>query len=417
MESRINNLIVWLIAIGLLFPLFFQLSGGIYNSVRLVSDSGGMLNQLPLPISIVACLLGIVVLIRNSRQAVTALIFIAALAIAMLLSFLFADTNPDAGRRKLLLAAQFLLPTMGLVLGQLVRDDRKIVPRAFMWILLLLVPFQLLVGWSQKTLTLMHHLYVFSIYQHFQFVPVVFVAAFAVVMAHLWDEQKGLLRLLTIVMGIYVVASASFLAIGLYAGFILVFFVRRMLQLKRGVVGSLTVGAGIVAAVLVMGLYYSVAKTSTSIADDNGQYIGKFQALSDGKMPINLKSRFADWTLYVNGISESSRTLVFGHAEPPPREVKTSAHNWYLDFAYNFGLISLVPTFLLIAYSALLAWRHRRFLTVETWWLAGLVAFLVLVDNNFKVTLRQPYPGIFAYFLWGLLLSRLQAISPSKAGH
>jgi hypothetical protein len=45
-----------------------------------------------------------------------------------------------------------------------------------------------------------------------------------------------------------------------------------------------------------------------------------------------------------------------------------------------------------------------------------MVAFLVLVDSNFKVTLRQPYPGIFAYFLWGLLLSRLRPRPAARPG-
>ena len=37
-----------------------------------------------------------------------------------------------------------------------------------------------------------------------------------------------------------------------------------------------------------------------------------------------------------------------------------------------------------------------------------ILARRVVIDSNFKVTLRQPYPGIFAYFMWGLLLSRLR---------
>ena len=37
----------------------------------------------------------------------------------------------------------------------------------------------------------------------------------------------------------------------------------------------------------------------------------------------------------------------------------------------------------------------------------------VIIDNSFKVGLRQPYPGIITFFLWGLLLSRL---SPMPSG-
>jgi hypothetical protein len=415
MQPRTRNLTLWLIGVGLLFPLFIQLSGGIYNSAKLVTDSGGVLSTLPLPLSIAACVFGVLALCRNYRQAAPAVVFIAALAAAMLLSLVFAGESLHFEKRKVLLAAQFLLPTMGLVLGQMVRDEDNAIPRAFMWVLILLVPFQLVAGWWQNTLTLTHYLYYFSIYQHFQFVPVIFVAAFCIAMVYLWERWKVLLRCLTAVMGVYVIASASFLAISLYSGFILLFFVRKMLKLKTDRLTSfVALGLGIVASVLVIGLYYGIAKTNTSIVDDNGQYVGKFQTLVEGKMPINLQNRLSDWALYRNGIGESSRTMVFGHVEPFSREVKTSAHNWYLDFTYSFGLVSLLPVLGLMAYTAHLAWRRRQFLSGQTWWLMSLVAFLVLVDSNFKVTLRQPYPGIFAYFLWGLLLSRLRLAAPAK---
>jgi DHA1 family tetracycline resistance protein-like MFS transporter len=42
--------------------------------------------------------------------------------------------------------------------------------------------------------------------------------------------------------------------------------------------------------------------------------------------------------------------------------------------------------------------------------LAVVVLFVLLIDSNAKVPLRQPYPGIFFFFLWGLLLARLQAL-------
>jgi hypothetical protein len=409
MQSRTRNITLWLIGVALLFPLFIQLSGGIYKSLRYVTDSGGVLSTLPLPISIAACVLGILALARNRRQAVPAALFITVLAAAMLVSMLFAGESLDIEKRKALLAAQFLLPTMGLVLGQLVQDGEDVIPRAFMWVLLLLVPVQLAVGWWQDTLTLTHYLYVFSIYQHFQFVPVIFVAAYCVAMAHLWDRHKVLLRCLTVFMGIYAIASASFLTVGLYGGFVVLFFSRKMLGLRKArLVSFAAFAGGIVVAVMAVGVYYSLAKTNTSVADNNGLYVGKFEMLAEGKMPVNIRDRLGDWALFLNGITENARTMAFGHVEPLPRAVKTSAHNWYLDFTYNFGLVSLLPMLALVVFTAQLVWRRRATLPGQTWWLVALVAFLVLVDSNFKVTLRQPYPGIFAYFLWGLLLARLR---------
>jgi O-antigen ligase len=191
-----------------------------------------------------------------------------------------------------------------------------------------------------------------------------------------------------------------------------------MWQLQTGrLIGFVLFGAGIVAAGLVVALYYGMAEKNTSIIGDSGQYLGKFQTLANGKMPINVTHRLGDWKLYRDGISESNRTMLLGHVEPPPREVKTSAHNWYLDFVYNFGLVPLVPLLALMVFTAWLFFRSRKALSGQTWWLAALVVFIVLVDSNFKVTLRQPYPGIFAFFIWGLLLTRLRSPSALQRGN
>lgn len=416
MQAKSHNpRTLWLIAIGLFFPLFFQLSGHFFNSEKLVIDSGGVLTQLPLPISVIACIAGVLVFLRNYRRADTAMLFIVLMASGMLLSVVFAAPDGEVVWRKLLLALQFLLPTMGLLLGQLVNDDRNVIPGAFLWVLCLLVPIQLLASWWQHSLTLTHYFYVFSIYQHFQFVPVIFVIAYCLVMVHLWSTHKRLLRCLTFIMGVYVVASASFLAIIAYGVFLAGFFLLKMLNRKGGRwMGGFALAASAAAAVLVIGAYLLVSKNSTGVIDNTGQYTNKFRMMADGKLPLNVVGRLSDWKMYSDWIVESKRTLVFGHVEPPPRDVKTSAHNWYLDFVYNFGLISVLPVLILIACTAQAVVRQRKVLPQETLWLAGLVAYLVLVDSVFKVTLRQPYPGIFAYFLWGLLLTRLH-VSPLRS--
>jgi glycosyltransferase involved in cell wall biosynthesis len=124
----------------------------------------------------------------------------------------------------------------------------------------------------------------------------------------------------------------------------------------------------------------------------------------------NVQERFSDWRRFGAGVFDSPATMLFGHAAPLPRDQRTSAHNFYIDFAYNFGVLALVPLFLLIAHTAWRLWLYRR--TVlghsDLLVLATVVAFLVLVESNLKVSLRQPYPGIAIYFFWGLLLAWLR---------
>jgi hypothetical protein len=123
----------------------------------------------------------------------------------------------------------------------------------------------------------------------------------------------------------------------------------------------------------------------------------------------NIAERFSDWKLFGRGIFDTPESFLFGHAKPLARDQRTSAHNFYIDFVYNFGALALLPLLLLIAYTAALAWRNRALLqsSESLTALALVVAFLVLVESSLKVTLRQPYPGTAVYFLWGLLLAAL----------
>jgi hypothetical protein len=409
-----NKYVTWCIGVAFLFPLFFQISAGIYDGFLL--DSGGSIRNLPFPVAVIGCFGGIAVLRSHFRRAYAAMAFIAAMLAAMSLSVVFAGAGLQLELRKLILLAQFVMPMFALVLGQMVDDDQKMIPKAFLAVLLGVVPCQLLAGWLQGTLTLTHDLYVFSIYQHFQFVPLVFVCAYTYAMVALWSSHKTLLFFLLPLVFVYAIASVSFLTIAAFVIFLAVLGAYRLRVSKKvhaALVATLVLGA-ISLGVVGMGAYFAIAKDNSSIIGDHGQYIGKFHALAEGRLPANVSERVADWKLFGNGIMESPRTMVFGHVEPLAREVRTSAHNWYIDMAYSFGFISLLPVLVLVGYTMHLFWRFGSRLSPETRWLALIVFYLVIIDSNFKVTLRQPYSGLFTYFLWGLLLSRLRAPTLSK---
>ena len=404
-----SKLINWSIGIGLLFPMFFQFSEGVYSGF--LQDSGGNIATLPLPISVIVCLGGIALHVKHFHRARIGLTFLAAMLLVMLLSVVFATPELRVEFRKVLLLAQFVMPMFALALGQMVRDEDKVIPKAFLTVLLVVVPSQLVAGWMQGTLTLTHDLYLFSIYQHFQFVPLVFVGAFAYATAALWNSHRTLLLVLFPFMFIYATSSASILTIAAFIIFAAAFFGQRLRSAKntnRHLILAI-IAAGIALAIAVIGVYLDVAKYNSSITGDYGHYMGKFQSISEGKLPTNLSERLADWKLFGAGILESARTMAFGHAAPIARQVRTSAHNWYIDMAYSFGLISLIPVFLLVGYTIYLFLRAQSSRTLETEWLALVLLYLVVVDSSFKVTPRQHYPGIFIFFLWVLLLSRLNA--------
>lgn len=140
---------------------------------------------------------------------------------------------------------------------------------------------------------------------------------------------------------------------------------------------------------------------------------GKFSSPIVVANNIDKIERSFYWKYYAKGIIDEIDTTLFGHKERPDRSKYPSAHNYYLDFAYNFGLISLLPIFSLIIYTVHLIIKSRYQIMSSPIFLGitFITLFFIFIDNSFKVGFRQPYPGIYSFFIWGLLLSLLSNLN------
>ncbi len=410
------------IAFALLLPLFFLLSGRFYrNPGAPLLDPGGSLMSVPLPVSLVACFAGIVLLGRY-RHAVLALGTIFFLFVAMVLTSVVASGGDIAYEsRKFLLLFQFLVPMFALALGQMFgapQQGLRIAAAAFAVVLALVVPVQLLrsVGYGENELY--HDVVLFSVYQHLQYVPSVFVCAWLVALYALWDAPR-LRRLLVItapLMGWYVVMAYSTLAIALLgAGALALALLRRGDVAARGCV-VLVIATSAAALFVSRNTVHVFQKFETSREATEWRVarmpVPEAPRRLIDSLPGPVQVRLHYWTLFGAGIVESGRSALFGHAQAVERSVAPSAHNYYLDFVYNFGVLAFLPLAWLVAYTLWLLWRLRATLwqDLPLLGLAAAVMFALALDSNFKVPLRQPYPGIFFFFLWGLLLARLQSL-------
>jgi hypothetical protein len=442
------------VAAGLLLPFFFQLGHGIYHSPEIILyDSGGSIMDVPLPASLLVVLLG-AVLLGDYRRAGAAVGFLLIMLGGMALTTVVAAVSGGLEMRKLLLLVQFLVPAGALVTARLYgsRDDALVrCAVGFVAVLVAIVPLQMVI--SLRRHLIWHDLGLFTIYQHRQYVPIVFVGAYVLSAFLLIENRRARPWVLVLapVIGAYAAASYAVLALALLGGGLSILVLARI----RSAAPWLCLGLAVAGAATF--LYYD--RGSTSFAAKYGTFRsaqpeaalernagaapagdepsraqspapqGAISTTNSGagtgpsnrtapageradtqsRVPLNVRPRLSDWALYARGILESPVTALFGHAKPFDRAVSTSAHNYYLDLMYNFGVIGLLPLFSLIGYTAVLLWRQRQTLQrdLPLLGLATVAGFLVVLDNNFKVTFRQPYPGLFGFFLWGLLLSRL----------
>src|SRR2546426_8337812 len=66
------------------------------------------------------------------------------------------------------------------------------------------------------------------------------------------------------------------------------------------------------------------------------------------------------WKYYAKSIVSDSKVFLFGHSERPDRSKFPSAHNYYLDFVYNFGGLAVLPLVGVLGYTLVMVFRRRE---------------------------------------------------------
>lgn len=417
-----------------LFPLFFQLSGHIFAFRRFKFDSHGQLMLLPLPIAIVFCFIGIGLLLRLEKRHFGVGFVFSAFVLMAFSTLMSSDGIGKAEFRKFIQLIQFVLPMFAIVFGSLYLRPRSIYLRLeaiALYVLLIIVPLEVIATLNQKQALLSPYLYLFSLYQHMQYVPVIFIGLYFLAASALYENRylRFLVLLMSPWMGVYLAASLSTLAIGLAVGcsLLMVLLFLRSKGLWYALIMALLFWVGfqsyyptIQSTVTYKNKYSDTRHRSTMPGRHIGKKAaekGKTRGRLPAKMPRNLQQRIDYWSFFVSGIFEGPRQFLFGHKANLDRKEYPSAHNYYLDLAYNFGVISLLPFIYLIFITMSRCWwvMRNRSPSPELIMLICVVGFFVIIDNSFKVGLRQPYPGMVMFFLWGMLLTLIQQMKAERS--
>jgi hypothetical protein len=413
-----------LLGIGflLLLPVFFQIKGGLFRDAAYVFDAGGSILKLPLPLSILILFAGIALLGNYAAATRTlATLFFSALLFVMTSLTITQGSNAHEGA-KLILLAQFLLPMFGLVLGQMygASTPAPVFERAALWVLLLVLPAQLLATWLQGYTLLYPKVFFFSIYQHLQYVPMIIVALLMLVSQSLWNLGRGYRLALGVLMPVatlYIVASLSW---GAVLGTLICLTCFAAVHLRKIRINRQTLASLILAAICGVS-YVAVSESgllSRSLSNADGprttlqwrDKLAPYLERADTPSPAAGETRAWHWRFYASGVMESPKAFLLGHAMPPDRVRHPSAHNYWLDALYNFGAISMLPLIILLLATIRWVWRQRREVLSNPMLLGTTMAalYLLLFENMLKVGMRQPYPGIITFFIWGLLIARVQ---------
>ena len=411
-----ENIILIVISAILVFPLFFQLSGNIFNDPSLVFDTMGKLSRLPIPVSVFACFGGLVVFGKYKGSEPVLYMLFFTFVIMMGTTLISTKGLFSSQRDKFILLIQFVLPIFSAVLGQMYgfkELNTRVFQKTVLFILFLIIPVQLFSTLYGGTKVLSPYMYLFSIYQQLQYVPTIFVCLYLYSLFSLWEyhNYKKVLIILTPLMGTYAILSASVLTnIILYSG----------LFLFAGL--SWYHASNIAPAFLVLILVCASSISFFLLTSDDifrKNYVKSFNVQASNRVIIankfqefdqsHLSNRMDIWKWYLDRIFSNPKVFLVGNPNRPSREEYPSAHNYYIDLVYNFGIFSLIPFICLMLFTIrkIIHLGKGLYAHLDLIGLVFIISFVLILDNSFKVVLRQPYPGIITFFLWGLLLSRL----------
>jgi len=122
--------------------------------LAIVFDAGGVLRNLPIPISVLACYGGIVWLGTYRRAFVSFGVIFLTCVLMMMSAIVLTQDQPVQQQAKFILLLQFILPMFALVLGQVfepvqVQVQDRSYASAFLLVLMIVVPLQLLYTWHR----------------------------------------------------------------------------------------------------------------------------------------------------------------------------------------------------------------------------------------------------------------------------
>lgn len=406
-----EKLLHFLTAFSVVMPLFFQLGAGVYRLPVETYDWGGRLSMLPLPLSVFACF-PLILVLHHFRKARLFSSFTFVMLCVMMAGIMvsYSGDGPSV-KDRVMLSLQYLLPFFGLVLAEhagLSEHFHRRMAKVFLWVALVIAAGQIVATFNSPTMRLQAWLYFFTVYDNLQYAPVVIVSAYLTGLFGAGHKADRVALFFAPLMCLYAALSWSMLAAGILVAGLLCHWAYGRFSRRTAVVLGVAV---LIFAAIGLSLRRAHVTGKFSFLSSDGAGRGLISALP------NVSERFGVWSHYLDGIRKAdAKTLIFGHAVMPLRTQFPSAHNYYLDMLYNFGLAALLPFLALLAYTLFAAWRRRTELRRDPGLLglAFVVFCLIFLDNFLKVGFRQPYAGIFSFFLWGLLVTRLRAL-PAKA--
>lgn len=394
----------------LIIPIFFQIDHGIFNGVILQKN----IYSIPIPVSIFSIIIVLTYfLISNFKSFLYFLknnliiVYVLSFLTILTVNFFLYGSNFN----KIIYLFQFFLPALSLPVGYFYFKKKfffTIYKIIFCFFLLHLF-FSIINGKA----FLVDNIFFFTVYQNFQYVnsTLVFLALFSLLIIH--EDLKKIQLIFFIILTFFY----SFYAYSLSS--LILFFLGILLIIKKKnlqswIKCSFIFSFFIILIIIIISFNKNFSKEKFSA--NNNYYLNtkKIEDIYNFKLPQNIILRFEIYQKYLATFNQ--KKLFFGNKEYILDKNFSSAHNIILDAAYKFGILLAIPFFYLFLYIFYKFFSEKNIYKKK---LLFFLIFFLFLENMFKVSLKQPYPGFISYYLIGLILfnKEFDSFISSKLSH
>jgi len=396
----------------LLMPIFILLSGKIYYEPFDKLNSDNNLYNVPIPISYFISIILILYILYKKKfkilnEKIIKILFYSVISIIFFL-IIFKNLNYE----RILELVQFLLPWMGFIIAINLNQYENIYKLAY-YFLSLFLSLQLIITFYYSKLIIISDVIFFTVYQNIQYVGTIFTLCTILVSINLFNKKKLQIICLILLSTIYSVLTYSLSSVILLIIFLFGYSIKLIFQNYKNKFTLLKIISSLILFFCIC-LYlfnFNVNNIEKEKFITNGKKAKnyyentlKFQNLANFETPENIRLRIIIWKSYYQEIINNKEIIFLGDKDRHLDDKYQSSHNLFIDIIYKFGLILTIP-YLILLYLILFKLYSLRNNQKDFYSLL-VIFFVIFLENMFKVSLKQPYPGIISFYLIGYYLKK-----------
>lgn len=380
-------------------PFFFSIEHGLYHFIPGENIHYGETRNLlekPIPLSFYLSPLLFFYFVKYQSKIFVKYFFIIIFClIIFLINFFYFNKNYVY----LFYFLQIIYPTIGILIGYNSNKifDQKFLKNFFLFFIIFQILSSIIIS---KEFFLLDTFYFFSIYQQYQYTTSIWVILVFIIILNKETNTNTLLKYtLLIVINLFTAMTLNFSTILICLIGNLLFAFSFFRNIRYVFLFFLML---ILLIICIWYLSINQIGTPTMAGYKTENLLELFQL----KVPLNIRQRLDIYESFFK-LDFSIIEFFIGFKNINFLLNFKSGHNILIDYFLLIGIFPVLVIVFLFYYLGFLNYNNK-----ENKYFFSVIFFMlaILIENMFKVSMKQPYPGLITFFIYGYFICHIKKV-------